>query len=221
MTIKRRILLVEDEAAIREVARLHLELAGFHVTEVGDGYRALDIGRTTRFDLIALDLMLPGIDGVTLCRALRAGGANTESAILMLTARDTESDKVLGLDSGADDYMTKPFGTRELVARAAALLRAQDRRTPDSLDATRCIERSGVTLNLDKRHATIRGRAVEFTKQEFDLLHLLVTHPGVVFSRDALIEKVWRGDTKVTDRTGTPWSAACARRSKSTRRIPN
>ncbi len=199
--IKRRTLLVEDEAAIREVVRLHLELAGFEVTEVGDGKRALDLAIATRFDLILLDVMLPGIDGVTLCRALRADGANTRSAILMLTARDTESDKVLGLESGADDYLTKPFGTRELVARVTALLRAQGRMTQEPRDATRVVERTGVSLDLDKRHATVRGQAVEFTKQEFDLLHLLVAHPGIVFSRDALLAKVWGGDTYVTDRT--------------------
>ena len=201
MTNRRRTLVVEDEPAIREVMRLHLELAGFDVTEVSDGKRALELGRTSRFDLIVLDVMLPGIDGVTLCRALRAEGANTLTAILMLTARDAESDKVLGLESGADDYMTKPFGTRELVARAAALLRAQQRMTTQDAGQTHLIARSGVSLDLDKRHASIRGLSVELTKQEFDLLYLLVTHPGIVFSRDALLAKVWGGDTYVTHRT--------------------
>ena len=201
MTNRRRTLVVEDQPAIREVVRLHLELAGFDVTEVGDGKRALELGRTSRFDLIVLDVMLPGLDGVTLCRALRAEGANTLTAILMLTARDAESDKVLGLESGADDYMTKPFGTRELVARAAALLRAQHRMTTQDAGQTHLIARSGVSLNLDKRQASVRGLSVELTKQEFDLLHLLVTHPGIVFSRDALLAKVWGSDTYVTHRT--------------------
>ena len=201
MTPPRRILLVEDEAPIREVVRLHLQLAGFDITETGDGKRALDLARTTPFELIVLDVMLPGLDGVTLCRAVRADGANTITPILMLTARDTEADKVLGLESGADDYLTKPFGTRELVARVSALLRRQDRLTQPATAATRSIARRGVHLDLDKRTATVRGAAIDFTKQEFDLLQLLMASPGIVFNRDALLAKVWGGDTYVTDRT--------------------
>jgi len=198
---KRRALLVEDEAAIREVIRLHLDVAGFDVTDVADGKRSLDLARTTHFDLIVLDVMLPGLDGTTLCRALRADGANTATPILMLTAKDTESDKVLGLESGADDYMTKPFGTRELVARVGALLRRHGRSSPNAIAATRLLERGDLRLDLDKRHATIRGEAVDLTKQEFDLMEMLAAHPGIVFSRDALLAKVWGGDTYVTDRT--------------------
>jgi DNA-binding response OmpR family regulator len=201
VTTRRRTLLVEDEAAIREVVRLHLELAGFDVTEVADGKRALEIGRATRFDLLVLDVMLPGLDGITLCRALRADGANTLTPILMVTAKDTESDKVLGLESGADDYLAKPFGTRELVARVTALLRRQDRLTHRAEDPTRLVSRRGIDLDLDKRRATVRGRLVELTRQEFDLLHLLIARPGIVFSRDALLANVWGGDTFVTDRT--------------------
>jgi DNA-binding response OmpR family regulator len=194
-------LLVEDESAIREVVRLHLDLAGFEVTEVADGKRALDIARATHFNLIVLDVMLPGLDGMTLCRALRVGGANIATPILMLTAKDTESDKVLGLASGADDYMTKPFGTRELVARVGALLRRHNSASNESHGATRLLARGDLRLDLDKRHAAIRGRAVDLTKQEFDLLEMLAAHPGIVFTRDALLAKVWGGDTYVTDRT--------------------
>jgi DNA-binding response OmpR family regulator len=194
-------LLVEDEAAIREVVRLHLELAGFDVTDVADGKRALDLARATRFDLLVLDVMLPGLDGITLCRALRAEGANILTPILMVTARDTESDKVLGLESGADDYLAKPFGTRELVARVTALLRRQDRLARPSEEPTRLVSRRGIDLDLDKRQATVRGRIVELTRQEFDLLHLLIARPGIVFSREALLANVWGGDTFVTDRT--------------------
>ena len=200
-THTRRTLVVDDEASVRDVVRQHLQLAGFDVTEIGDGARALDLARTTPFDLILLDIMLPGIDGVTLCRALRAEGANTHSAMLMLTAKDAESDKVLGLDNGADDYMTKPFGSRELVARATALLRAQQRMQREARAATGRVERSGISLDPDRRHAAIRGTAVELTKLEFDLLHLLVSHPGIVFGRDALVAHVWGGDASVTDRT--------------------
>lgn len=194
-------LVVEDEASIREVVRLHLELAGFGVTEIADGTRALNIGRATRFDLIVLDVMLPGLDGMTVCRALREQGANTATPILMLTAQDTESDKVLGLESGADDYLAKPFGTRELVARASALLRRHRRTQDEPSDGTRRISRQDVVLDLDKRGATVRSRAVELTKQEFDLLEQLLSHPGIVFSREALLQQVWGGDTYVTERT--------------------
>jgi len=198
---RRRVLLVEDDDAIREVIRLHLDLAGLDVAEAADGKRALDLARKTLFDLLILDVMLPGIDGVTLCRATRLDGANTLTPILMLTAKDTEADKVLGLESGADDYLTKPFGTRELIARVMALLRRQERLTRTATEATRHIAHNGIMLDLDKRQATVRGQPVELTKQEFDLLHLFVAHRGIVFNRDALLAKVWGGDTYVTDRT--------------------
>ena len=112
----RRVLVVEDDAAIRELLQLHLGLAGFDVEEEANGRAALERARRTRFDLLVLDVMLPGLDGVSVCRALRTAGANVETPILMLTARDSEADTVIGLESGADDYLTKPFGVRELQA---------------------------------------------------------------------------------------------------------
>jgi DNA-binding response OmpR family regulator len=198
---RRTALLVEDEAAIREVVRLHLDLAGFDVTEIGEGRRALEVGRAARFDLIVLDVMLPGLDGITLCRAFREAGENTATPLLMLTAKDSESDKVVGLESGADDYLTKPFGTRELVARAMALMRRHHRSKGETAAATQSLARRDLTMDLDKREVTVRGRAVDLTKQEFDLLRLLASHPGIVFQREALIARVWGGDTYVTDRT--------------------
>ena len=201
MTIRHRVLLVEDEEPIREVVRLHLDLAGFDVTEVGNGRRALDLARDTRFDVLILDVMLPGLDGVTLCRALRSEGANTLTPILMVTARDAESDKVLGLESGADDYLTKPFGTRELVARVHALLRHQNRLTSQPEPSARLLSRRHIEMDLDRRQVSVRGTVVELTKQEFDVLQALIAHPGIVFSREALLTKVWGGDTYVTDRT--------------------
>src|SRR5437773_8284708 len=118
-----RVLVVEDEPHIRELVCLHLGLEGYQCDAVGDGPTALERADATRFDLLVLDLMLPGLDGLALCRAVRNGRTNRDVPILMLTARREESDKVLGLESGADDYLTKPFGVRELVARARALLR--------------------------------------------------------------------------------------------------
>src|SRR5947208_2716066 len=155
-TLKRQVLIVEDEAPIRELVRLHLSLAGFDVTEIGDGTRALELARSTRFDVIVLDLMLPGIDGTTLCRALRAEGANTKSCVLMLTARDTESDKVLGLESGADDYLTKPFGMRELLARVGAILRRSTRLDePDGAPASHRLRSRDLILDPDRRQTLV------------------------------------------------------------------
>jgi DNA-binding response OmpR family regulator len=200
--VRRRILIVEDEAPIRELLRLHLTLAGFAIEEVADGTVALERARSEKFDLIVLDVMVPGLDGITLCRAIRSQGVNVASAILMLTARDTEADKVLGLESGADDYLTKPFGIREMVARVGAILRRNERTdAPTSTMAARHVRSRDVALDPERREAIVRGGLVELTKQEFDLLHLLAARPGIVFSRSALLTKVWSDDTYVTERT--------------------
>jgi len=199
---RRRLLVVEDEAAIRELLRLHLSLAGFDIEEIADGTTALDRARTGKFDLIVLDVMLPGLDGITLCRAIRSQGVNTATAILMLTARDTESDKVLGLESGADDYLTKPFGIREMLARVGAILRRNDRIDAQAnASAVRRVQTGDLALDPERRDAVVRGAAVELTKQEFDLLYLLAARPGIVFSRTALLSKIWSDDTYVTERT--------------------
>jgi DNA-binding response OmpR family regulator len=199
---RRRLLVVEDEAAIRELLRLHLSLAGFAIDEIADGTTALERARTEKFDLIVLDVMLPGLDGITLCRAIRSHGVNTPTPILMLTARDTESDKVLGLESGADDYLTKPFGIREMLARVGAILRRNDRIDAQATaSAVRRVETRDLALDPERREAVVRGGAVELTKQEFDLLYLLAARPGIVFSRAALLSKVWSDDTYVTERT--------------------
>ena len=198
----RRALIVEDEASIREVVRLHLSLAGFETEEVADGRRALDRLGTDRFDLIVLDVMLPGVDGVSICRAMRSGGPNQRSGVLMLTARDTEPDKVIGLESGADDYLTKPFGVREFMARVASVVR---RSSGGMIEADRTaagiVTAGGLTIDPERRQVRVRGELVELTKQEFDILYLLASRRGIVFSRDAMIAKVWGGDTYVTART--------------------
>jgi DNA-binding response OmpR family regulator len=195
-----RALVVEDDPAIREILRLHLELAGFTLEEAADGRQALDRIRATVFDLVLLDVMLPGLDGVSVCRALRTSGANVETPVLMLTARDGEADKVLGLESGADDYLTKPFGVRELMARIGALMRRHLRR-PAAEQSAGAIEAGELRLDPERRDAMVRGERVELTKQEFDLLFLLAARPGVVFSRAALLQQVWSDDRFVTDRT--------------------
>ena len=198
----RRALIVEDEPSIREIVRLHLSLGGFETVEVADGHEALKHLRTDRFDLVVLDVMLPGVDGVTVCRALRTAGPNQGAAVLMLTARDTEPDKVIGLDSGADDYVTKPFGVREFMARVTAVLRrASGGSSEPERTSTGIVTSGDVTLDPERRQARVRGALVELTKQEFDILYLLASRRGIVFSRTALIAKVWGGDTYVTERT--------------------
>jgi len=198
---RRRALVVEDDEAIRELTRFHLDLAGFDVEEEGDGRRALDRVRGHRFDLIVLDVMLPGLDGIGVCRAMRADGPNMATPVLMVTARDGEAETVLGLESGADDYMTKPFGVRELMARVQAVTRRHKHAAaPEGPPATR-LTAGVLVLDRERRQATVRGAAVDLTKQEFDLLHLLAARRGIVFSRAALLRQVWQEDTYVTERT--------------------
>jgi len=181
--------------------RLHLSLAGFQVTDVDDGAKALAIVRAERFDIIVTDVALPGVDGLTLCGALRSHGPNIDTPLLIVTSRVSETDKVLGLESGADDYITKPAGMRELIARVHALLRRVNRgvKTPPAAD--RAIRQHGVLVDAHKRTAIVNGHLVDLTKQEFDLLHLLLSSPGVVFTREALLSRLKGSDTYVTQRT--------------------
>lgn len=202
---RRRALVVEDEGPIRELLELHLTIAGYDVTACRDGHAAIAHLRATRFDVVLLDLMLPGIDGLALCRAARLDGPNTDSGILILTARHAETDKVLGLQSGADDYVTKPFGVHELLARIDAILRRAARSAPalapEAPAQDRLVAADDIVLDLDRRYATSCGRAVDLTRQEFDVLHLLVSRRGVVFSRAALLAHAWPRDVTVTGRT--------------------
>ena len=200
-----RILVVEDEPHIRELVCLHLSHEGYTCEAVGDGQQALKLAESDRFDLLVLDVMIPGLDGLSLCRAIRNGQMNRDVPILMLTARRDEADKVVGLESGADDYLTKPFGVRELVARARALLRRPRQVTgtvpPESAKADGVVRIQGIEVDVAKRRVSVDGRDTELTDQEFRLLHLLATHAGIVFSREALLTKIWRGDTFVTVRS--------------------
>jgi len=200
-----RVLVVEDEPNIRELVCLHLGLEGYACDAVADGTEAVRRAAAQPFDLLVLDVMIPGIDGLSVCRAVRNGHVNQDVPILMLTARREESDKVVGLESGADDYLTKPFGVRELVARARALLRRPRRAAPASPAGGHTgqpiVTVHGFEIDPARRRVRIEGREVELTDQEFRLLHLLATHAGIVFSREALLAKIWRGDTFVTVRS--------------------
>jgi DNA-binding response OmpR family regulator len=203
-----RVLVVEDEPNIRELVCLHLGLEGYTCEAVADGKEALRRTETEPFDLLVLDVMIPGVDGLSVCRAVRNGKVNQDVPILMLTARREESDKVVGLESGADDYLTKPFGVRELVARTRALLRrprrgaeARDQEPAAGDGGQGIVTVHGFEIDPARRRVRFEGRDVELTDQEFRLLHLLATHAGIVFSREALLAKIWRGDTFVTVRS--------------------
>ena len=198
-----RVLVVEDEPHIRDLIALHLTLEGLKAVAVGDGSEGLQLARAEPFDLVVLDLMLPGLDGVTVCRAIRRDTINGDVPILMLTARREESDKVLGLESGADDYLTKPFGVREFIARVRALLRRPrpSRLTAGVGDDARPVAVRGLTVDPARRHARMDGKEVELTSHEFEMLYLLASHPGIVFSREALVKRVWGDDTFVTERS--------------------
>lgn len=200
------VLIVEDEAHIGELVALHLSFEGHTSDQVTDGRVALDVARAKAYDLFILDVMLPGLDGVALCRALRQVPSTRRVPVLLLTARREESDKVLGLDSGADDYLTKPFGVQELMARVRALLRrAQpgvgEATLSSSSAAADVITRDGLQIDAARHQVTVDGRVVETTAHEFAVLRVLAANPGIVFSREALIRKAWGPDTHVTERS--------------------
>jgi DNA-binding response OmpR family regulator len=191
-------LVVEDEASISELVSLHLGLEQVKCIPAMDGTEALKLAREHRFDVIILDLMLPGIDGLTLCRTIRREAPNADVPILMVTARSEESDTVLGLESGADDYLAKPFSMRELVARVRALLRRPPLMT---LDVQRPIAYRNIEMDPSRRRVRVAGREVDLTTREFHLLYVLLSSPGIVFSREALLGRIWKEDTSVTVRT--------------------
>jgi two-component system, OmpR family, response regulator len=192
------ILVVEDESSIASFVSLYLKNAGFGVRTVETGNEALASVRAESPSLIVLDLMLPDIDGIEVCRRIRT---TSDVPILMLTARDEDVDKIIGLEVGADDYMTKPFNPRELVARVKSILRraTTDRRLPE----TAIIEHGDLAVDAGRREARVAGQEVQLAPKEFDLLWELLDHRGLVLTRDQLLERVWgytfAGDTRTVD----------------------
>lgn len=181
------ILLVDDEPNIVQLARMYLEREGYRVAAVGDGRAALDAVARQKPALVVLDIMLPEMDGLEVCRRLRA--QDNPIAILMLTARDEDVDKILGLELGADDYLTKPFNPREMVARVKAILRRGERAAQPSGSSQ--VHFGDLVIDPASREVTLQGKQVQLRAQEFDLLLTLAEHKGLVLTREQLLEKAW------------------------------
>ena len=193
-----RVLLVDDEPDIVEPLTYALRQDGFQVEAAAEGQAALDLARTNTFDVVILDVMLPGVSGIDVCRTLRN---ESDVPIVMLTARDAEVDRVLGLELGADDYVTKPFSTAELSSRVRAILRRRELdREPRSRSEVRV---GGVVIDLARHAVTVDGREVPMTPSEFRLLLLLANEPDRVFTRQQIMEHLWQtpyvGDTRACD----------------------
>ncbi|BBB91236.1 MAG TPA: response regulator transcription factor [Methylomusa anaerophila] len=194
-----KILIVDDELNIRELIKFNLEKAGYKVLEAGDGQSAVSATRSERPDLIVLDIMLPGIDGLEVCRIVKNSRETTAIPIIMLTAKNEEIDKVIGLELGADDYLTKPFSPRELLARIKAVLRRSQK---ENISGGELVV-GRLKLNFSRYEAYLGSEKLELTPKEYEMLKLFVTNIGKVFTREQLLEKVWGyeyfGDTRTVD----------------------
>ncbi|MDZ4166876.1 MAG: response regulator transcription factor, partial [Coriobacteriia bacterium] len=188
-----RALVVDDEANIRELVAVYLQTAGFSVEHATDGAEALTKARHGSYDVVILDIMLPGIDGVEVCRRIRE---HSSVPIIMLTARESDLEKVAALEIGADDYVTKPFSAPELVARVRALLRRAGAGRPVGP-----LMVGGLSLDPGTREVTVDGRHASLTAKEFDLLHALLRNPGIVMTRETLLDAAW-GFTEYVDARG-------------------
>lgn len=188
-----RVLLIEDDRDIAELVALHLRDEGYDTDICHDGSEGLAKAQRGDYDLLVLDLMLPGTDGLSICKALRSG--ERYLPILMLTARSSELDRVLGLELGADDYLTKPFSIRELVARAKALLRRAEAMAGQARESEaapgQVLQYAGLRIDPERRTVQRDGRELELTAKEFDLLYHFARHPGRVYSRTQLLDQVW------------------------------
>jgi DNA-binding response OmpR family regulator len=192
------ILIVEDERNLCDLIRDNLQEQGYQVLQAFDGPSALTMARETVPDLVILDIMLPGMDGLEVCRRLRQGSI---VPILMLTARAEEIDRVLGLELGADDYLTKPFSMRELKARVRALLRRVEMMQTTDVSADQVVTSAGLYLDPTSYETRLDDQAIDLTAKEFSLLYLLVRHPGRVFSRAYLLDEIWGYEAAAYDRT--------------------
>ena len=201
---KKTILTIDDEIHILELIRYNLENAGYNVLQAESGEEGLDILENKEVDAVLLDLMLPGIDGLEVLRRIRTNPTKRKTPVIMLTAKGEEFDKVLGLEMGADDYISKPFSVREMQARLKAVLRRiEERGNDDNKNEVKKISTHGLEIGLETRTVTINGKEVEMSHKEFELLKLLAENPGRVYSRDILLEKIWGyeyiGETRTVD----------------------
>jgi len=201
MSEKQRILLVDDDPNISHLVRLYLEKEGFEVTESARGDDALVTFQQSVPDLVLLDVMLPGMDGLQVLREIRK---TSKAPVIMLTARDETFDKVLGLELGADDYITKPFETKELVARVKAVLRrAPSTESEKPADKDDTLRFPQLTISLARYEVTYEGRELEMPPKELEVLYYLASHPNMVFTREQLLERVWGfdffGDSRTVD----------------------
>jgi len=192
-----KVTIIEDDPDIAGLVEHYLAAEGFKVTHARDGIDGLKRVKATPPDLVVLDLMLPGLDGLDICKALRAAPATSALPILMLTAKGEESDKVIGLELGADDYLTKPFSPKELVARVKSLLRRKARQEP----AVPVYTYKELKLDQERHEVTFKGKDVQLTAKEFALLQQLLENPGRVLTRQTLLDRVWGYQSDVTTRT--------------------
>ena len=191
-----RLLIVDDEPDIREIVRRYAELEGYEITEAGDGFEALSLCRAYDFDVAVMDIMMPGMDGLTACREIRK---LKDIPMLMLSAKGTESDKLLGFEMGVDDYVVKPFSPRELMARLKVIIA---RHTPKADSLTKAELRIGeLVIDKDGRSVRVNGHSVELTTKEFDLLLYLAENRNIVLSREKILNAVWGYDYIGEDRT--------------------
>jgi DNA-binding response OmpR family regulator len=188
--MSRRILVIEDNKDLAHLLEIHLKDQSYEVELAFDGDKGLAMGEAQDYDLIILDLMLPGLDGLEICRRLRSKPLYTP--ILMLTAKSSELDRVLGLEMGADDYVTKPFSIRELMARVKAIFRRIDQVKSEQAAGGQAVIRVGdLTIDPEKRQVSLKGKLIDFTAKEFDLLLHFAKHPGRVYKRSQLLDEVW------------------------------
>ncbi len=192
------ILVVDDEPDILELVRYNLVKDGFKVSTAESGEQCLELIAKSLPDLVLLDLMLPGIDGLDVTRALRAEARTAKLPVVMLTAKGEEEDVVMGLELGADDYVPKPFSPKVLSARVKSVLR---RRARGAVPEGETLKFEGINLIPTRREVTVDGTAIDFTNSEFKLLAMFVGHPGLVFTREQIVQKVHGDDYPVTDRS--------------------
>jgi phosphate regulon transcriptional regulator PhoB len=199
MASAQKILVVEDEPDIRKLVQYNLTQERFNVLEAEDGEQALKLLQREKPNLVILDLMLPGVSGLELCKLLKQRSETAKLPILMLTAKAGEADRIVGLEMGADDYLAKPFSPREMVARVRAILRRSEAKP--ATETAPAYEKGSLKIDFSTYEVFVRGKPVKLTLKEFELLRFLVQNPSRVLNRDQLLDRVWGGETFVTPRT--------------------